>query len=243
MPRDIKDLDLFKKQVKVVFMSFGSKESSAPRGGGTSPSGPDGIKLAAEALSKKGINAIYYVSPDSVHDFTSWKRSLYFFTPTLFQAQTNKKAQGSEFKYLDLQPRANYKIEEHFAGNGKGEGKLSPANYLEGVKFRIVAKYIHLGSTMLPEMPAKVEGIKVDHNVARLDLLHGTGWSAENDTVIGEYVVKWEDGTTATIPIRYGKEVLDWWYDDNSPEPTAAKVAWKGEYQKAKTMVRRFDSI
>jgi hypothetical protein len=69
-------------------MSFGSRESSAPRGGGTGPSGPDGIKLAAEALNKEGINAVYYVSPDSAHDFTSWKRSLYYFTPMLFKAQT-----------------------------------------------------------------------------------------------------------------------------------------------------------
>ena len=40
MPQNIKDLDAFKKQVKVVFMSFGSKESSAPKGGGTTPAAP-----------------------------------------------------------------------------------------------------------------------------------------------------------------------------------------------------------
>ena len=50
MPQNINDPDAFKKQNKLVFMSFGSRESSAPRGGGTGPSGPDGIKLAADAL-------------------------------------------------------------------------------------------------------------------------------------------------------------------------------------------------
>jgi enterochelin esterase-like enzyme len=89
-PQDIKDLDAYKKQVKVVFMSFGSKEPSTPKGGGTSPSGPEGIKLAAEALTKDGVNAVYYVSPESGHDFTSWKRSLYFFTPMLFREQTKQ---------------------------------------------------------------------------------------------------------------------------------------------------------
>jgi enterochelin esterase-like enzyme len=84
-PENISDLDAFKKQVKVVFMSYGSREGSSPRGGGTGPSGPAGAKLAADALNKVGIHAIHYTSPDSAHDFTSWKRSLYFFAPLLFR--------------------------------------------------------------------------------------------------------------------------------------------------------------
>ena len=84
LPENIADMNAFKNNVKLVFMSFGSRESSAPRGGGTAPSGPEGIKLAAEALKKAGINAACYVSPDSAHDFTSWKRSLYYFAPQLF---------------------------------------------------------------------------------------------------------------------------------------------------------------
>jgi enterochelin esterase family protein len=88
MPQDITDMDAFKKNVKLVFMSFGSNESSAGRGGSTAPTGPDGIKVAADALTKAGIKAVYYVSPDSAHDMTSWKRSLYFFAPLLFHAQS-----------------------------------------------------------------------------------------------------------------------------------------------------------
>jgi hypothetical protein len=116
----------------------------------------------------------------------------------------------------------------------RGEGTLSAGEQtLQGVKFKIGAKYIHLGSTMMPEMPAKAEGIKVGRAVTKLHLLHGTGWSTEDDAVVGEYVVTYEDGTSVTVPIRYGKDVVDWWYDDSSPEPSAAKVAWKGEYKKA----------
>jgi enterochelin esterase-like enzyme len=85
-PDIITDMDAFKKNVKLVFMSFGSRESSAPRGGGSSaPGGPEGIKLAAAALTKGGVNAVYYVSPDSAHDFTSWKRSLFYFSQMLFR--------------------------------------------------------------------------------------------------------------------------------------------------------------
>jgi enterochelin esterase-like enzyme len=82
---NIADLDAFKKNVKFVYMSFGSRESSAGRGGSTTPSGPAGIKLASEALNKAGIRAVCYVSPDSAHDFTSWKRSLYYFSQSLFR--------------------------------------------------------------------------------------------------------------------------------------------------------------
>lgn len=89
-PENIKDLGAFKKQVKVVFMSFGSKEPSTPKGGSTAVRGPEGIKLAAEGLAKEGVNAVYYVSPDSGHDFTTWRRSLYYITPMLFQEKTKQ---------------------------------------------------------------------------------------------------------------------------------------------------------
>ena len=80
-------MDAFKKNVRLVYMSFGSKEASAPRGAGSLPSGPVGIQREAEALNKAGVKAVYYVSPDSGHDFTSWKRSLYYFSQLLFQPQ------------------------------------------------------------------------------------------------------------------------------------------------------------
>ena len=85
LPENITDLDAFKKNVKVAYMSFGSRESSAPRGGVGGAGGPEGIRLAADALSKAGIKAVCYVSPDSAHDPTSWKRSLYYFAQMLFR--------------------------------------------------------------------------------------------------------------------------------------------------------------
>ena len=82
---DITDMATFKKNVKLVYMSFGSREASAPRGAGGLPSGPVGIKREADALNKAGIKAVCYVSPNSAHDFTSWKRSLYYFSQLLFK--------------------------------------------------------------------------------------------------------------------------------------------------------------
>jgi len=81
---DITDMDTFKKNTKLVYMSFGSREPSNARGAGGLPSGPEGIQREAAALNKAGVKAVYYVSPDSAHDFTSWKRSLYYMSQLLF---------------------------------------------------------------------------------------------------------------------------------------------------------------
>jgi beta-galactosidase len=85
-------------------------------------------------------------------------------------------------------------------------------------------------------MPEKVEGLKVDAKLARLHILHATAWGTDDGTLIGEYTVNWDDGTSVTIPIEYGKDVLDWWYYPDSGEPTRGKVAWKGENDGAKTL-------
>ena len=81
-PADITDLPAAKQKVKVVFMSYGSKEGNNGRGG---PSGAERAKTAAEELSKAGIKAVSYVSPETAHEWQSWRRSLYQFAPLLFQ--------------------------------------------------------------------------------------------------------------------------------------------------------------
>jgi hypothetical protein len=149
----------------------------------------------------------------------------------------NKKADDAKFTSIDLQPRANVKVEQQFPGNDKEEGKLPQGEMtVEGVKFKIGVKYLQLGSTQQPKGLAKITGIKVAQPLTKLHFLHATGWSTDEDTIIGEYIVTWEDDTTLGIPIRYGKELLDWWYDDNSPEPSEAKVAWKGSTKQSQAM-------
>ncbi len=82
-PADIADMDAFKQKVKVVFVSYGSRELGGNRGG-RGPFGGD-PKANAEALKAAGINSYFYVSPDTAHEWQSWRRSLYQFAPLLFQ--------------------------------------------------------------------------------------------------------------------------------------------------------------
>jgi enterochelin esterase-like enzyme len=73
-PTEIKDIESFKKTVKVVFMSFGGREGGATR-----------IPAAAEEWNKIGIKGVAYVSPLTAHEWQSWRRSLHEFAPLLFK--------------------------------------------------------------------------------------------------------------------------------------------------------------
>ncbi len=85
---NITDIAAFKEKVKVVFVSFGSREldPSNRRGGGRGGFGGD-PKANVEALKRAGINSIFYESPKTGHEWLSWRRSLHEFAPLLFQDQ------------------------------------------------------------------------------------------------------------------------------------------------------------
>ena len=80
----------FKQKVRVVFVSYGSREIDAPaRRGGAAPGGGRGgnattAKADMEALKQAGINAHFSVSPQTGHEWQSWRRALHEFAPLLF---------------------------------------------------------------------------------------------------------------------------------------------------------------
>lgn len=69
---DITDIDSFKKNVKLVFVSYGSRERGATG------------KANIEALQQAGVKSVFYESPETAHEWLSWRRSLYQFAPLLF---------------------------------------------------------------------------------------------------------------------------------------------------------------
>jgi enterochelin esterase family protein len=70
---NIANMAAFKKKVKVVFVSYGSRENSAAG------------KTNVEALKQAGVDSVFYESPQTAHEWLSWRRSLYQFVPLLFQ--------------------------------------------------------------------------------------------------------------------------------------------------------------
>jgi hypothetical protein len=139
---------------------------------------------------------------------------------------------------LDLQPKANHKLKEEFhnatlMGNHLGSLPTGKQRFAE-VPFTVGEALIQLGSTQVAGMPKKVEGIPVGRPFAKLRVLHACGHKADEDYVIGSYLVRYADESTEKIDVVYGKDVRDWWYADGDLEPTRAKVAWKGDNDAAK---------
>lgn len=63
----------FNKQVKVFYISMGSRE------------GPNTGRTIHESLDKAGINNVYFEAPGTAHEFQTWRKSLYGFAQLLFQ--------------------------------------------------------------------------------------------------------------------------------------------------------------
>ena len=66
---EIKD----RSNVKLIFQSCGSFENA------------DGVTKATDSLKMAGFNAVSYISPNTRHEFQTWRRSLYVMAPMLFK--------------------------------------------------------------------------------------------------------------------------------------------------------------
>jgi thiol-disulfide isomerase/thioredoxin len=142
----------------------------------------------------------------------------------------------SELVYIDIRSKGNAKLADDLSDSeGNNLAELPRGEQTFGdVKFRIDDSLIQLAGKQLPERPEKVQGIPVNRKFERLYILHGTGWAPPDGTVIGQYVVHYEDDTTATIPIVYGEDVRNWWNGDDSSAVTRGKVVWTGSNPAAK---------
>ena len=75
---ELQDANDFKATNKVLFMSAGGKETRMAEGDGS-------VGKAAADLKALGINAYSYVSPETAHEWQTWRRSLYQFAQLLFK--------------------------------------------------------------------------------------------------------------------------------------------------------------
>jgi S-formylglutathione hydrolase FrmB len=63
----------FNRKMKLIFQSCGSRER------------PENLKASSEQLKAAGINTVMYVSPETAHEWQTWRRSLHEFAPLLFR--------------------------------------------------------------------------------------------------------------------------------------------------------------
>lgn len=77
---NVKNASGFQDNMKLVFISYGSRELESGRFNmGGNP------KENTEKLKEIGMNTHFYVSPDTAHEWHSWRRSLYQFAQLLFK--------------------------------------------------------------------------------------------------------------------------------------------------------------
>jgi enterochelin esterase-like enzyme len=79
---DVAKSPRFKEKVKLVFVSYGSRELENRRPGG--PFGGD-PRAITDSLKEAGINTHFCVSPLTAHEWQSWRRSLHEFAQLVFK--------------------------------------------------------------------------------------------------------------------------------------------------------------
>jgi outer membrane protein assembly factor BamB len=154
-------------------------------------------------------------------------------TLRLFRIAPDVAVNGDKQTCLDLQTQANQKLSD---GSSKSDGYEANnlaglptgEQILGGIKWQIGPGLIRLSSKKAPDNPKKVEGIKVGKTCSKLHFLHATHWAAPDNATVGYYLINYEDKSQQKVPIVYGKDTSDWWYDTNSKTSGDAKVAWKG---------------
>lgn len=73
------DANAFNRRVPLLFLSIGTAEN---------PRFQDSVRGYRDALTKAGIKPVFYESPDTDHEWLTWRRSLREFAPRLFRGQT-----------------------------------------------------------------------------------------------------------------------------------------------------------
>ena len=76
-PEDLEANPEFLKKNKLTFVSYGSRELNNPRGAS--------VEETLKKSHEQGLNTHFYVSPNTAHEWQTWRRSLYEFAPLLFR--------------------------------------------------------------------------------------------------------------------------------------------------------------
>jgi hypothetical protein len=108
----------------------------------------------------------------------------------------------------------------------------------DGVQFDIRG-VIQLGGEELPSIfPRNVDGIPVRQKCARIHFLHAVGFIYAFGTTNGHYTIHYADGEVLKIPVRYGQQIADWWFNRGIADRMDAKAVWTGENDAARAHER-----
>jgi hypothetical protein len=162
-----------------------------------------------------------------------------------------KRSLDIDRRLLDLSPRYNAYLDEPWLPflPDSNLNRLPPGTHeFGGMRFDVRGLIQLKGNKLLAPYPIVVNGIKVGQACTNIHFLHGTHLvpiaNVNDGAKVASYVVNYQSGAQAEIPIVYGRDVKNWWYDPNFPDPDKARAVWKGDNQAAaaqnSTMIRLF---
>ncbi len=135
------------------------------------------------------------------------------------------------FQIVDIQPFANGARTEPTDGNDSRNNLAELPEQLEidGVPFQIGSRYIQLGRDEDSGWPTKLSGIAVNRRAAKLHFLHGCARGIPlYGPVAASYILHYDDGTTAELPMVLGRHFLNWWVPEQDSIDATRATAWKG---------------
>ncbi len=200
---DVKNTEGFKDKVKLVFVSYGSKEV----GGGNRPRRGGDPEATTKALKDEGINSHYYLSPDTAHEWQSWRRSLREFAPLLFVRKVGDISQATAAT-RDLpkpEPRtpqsmervSNVHIDTIIKDAFKDSFRIGtagdfPARYSND-ELKIATEHFN---AVTPENCMKPERVHPDENTWRFELPDAlVAWAKDNYMSVHGHTLVWHAQT------------------------------------------------
>ena len=148
--------------------------------------------------------------------------------------------------FIDLRPKANHRLTDRF---GRVEGNTLASlptgrQTFAGVRFDVKPDILQLASPRLPGSKAdRIEGIAVNRPAHKVYFLHGTVFgnsspAISDDTPVAEYTIRYDDGSTAKVPVVYGQDVRDWLSPEECRVVRRGTIAWVGENDESKRLGR-----
>ena len=133
--------------------------------------------------------------------------------------------------FVDLDPKGTEFLGDGPANQNDLARLPQGVRRFEGTFYKVGREMIHLRGKNAAQLPESAAGISVNARADRVEILHATQGIAKDGTEIGSYIIHYDDGTSARIPVVYGRNVTNWWVWPRISEPEVpkeARVAWKG---------------
>jgi hypothetical protein len=159
-------------------------------------------------------------------------------------------------RFLDLSSHYNaYLDQDWFPFSANNDLRMLPRGLqkLKGVEFDLRGVIQLKGAKLLAPYPIVSPAIRIGRKCGRIHFVHSTvdAFNAriEDGLKIASYVVTYQSGAQAEIPVVYGRDVKNWWCEESFGGEDGSTVAWTGgnpaaadKHQKVRLFLKSWDN-